>query len=439
MEGWVRPESGPAPEGEEADLVYFRNLPIHDRILRGILDDLKFKHCSPIQGKSLPVTLTGRDLAGKAQTGTGKTAAFLITIFQRFLDNPGERKPNQPFALVLAPTRELAMQIDKDAAQMNQYSGLGHVAVYGGIDYDKQRRWIEAGVDLVAATPGRLLDYSRRGVLDLSAVKVLVIDEADRMLDMGFIPDIRRIVGMLPRADKRQTLLFSATLPPNILQLAEAWMNDPVTVEVDPERMVAEGVEEIVYTVTAKDKLSMLLWYLKNDNCKRALVFRNRRDACDRLFMHLQRYDINCALLSGDVPQNKRQRVLEQFRAGEIDLIVATDVAGRGIHVDDVSHVFNYDLPYEADDYVHRIGRTGRAGQSGKAVSFACEERSFVLPEIEEYIQRPLACIWPEDEMLVLPPPLHNRPPEQRRPSRRQPTRRSGSGGPRRSSGGRPR
>ncbi len=436
MEGWVRPE--PLPSEETDGKTFFQSLPIHDRIQRALLDDLGFKTCSPIQADALPSCLAGKDLAGRAQTGTGKTAAFLITAFQRFLENEEERAANQPFALILAPTRELALQIGKDASDIGRYTGCQHLAVYGGMDYDRQRREIEAGVDLVAATPGRLMDYARRRVLDLSKVRVLIIDEADRMLDMGFIPDIRRIVAMLPSVSHRQTLMFSATLPPQIIRLGAQWMREnPVTVEVEPEQVVAEGVHETVYIVQAKDKLALLLWELKCETSKRVIIFRNRRRDCERLYAHLQRYDISCELLTGDVPQKKRLGVLEQFRAGEIRVIVATDVAGRGIHVDAVTHVFNYDLPYEPDDYVHRIGRTGRAGATGRAISFACEERSFVLPEIEEYIQRELSCSHPEPEMLVLPPPVHDHP-DRQPPARRQPTRQHpGSRPPRRSSSSR--
>jgi len=409
MGDWEAPES-PAEKVEGTS--YFQEMGLHPRILRAILSDLGFEACTPIQGKALPVALAGRDVAGRAQTGTGKTAAFLITILQRYLaEEPGTRAPNQPFALIIAPTRELAMQIERDAEGLAPYTGARHLAVFGGLrNYKEDRTKIAQGVDIIAATPGRLLDYMSDRTLDLSAAEVLVIDEADRMLDMGFIPDVRRICSRLKPAGRRQTLLFSATLSPEILRLGERWMLDPVTVEVDPEHVVADGVEEVVYAVSSREKLAVLLWLLANETCSRVLIFRNRRRDVEDLTRHLGRHGIDCSVLTGDVPQNKRTRVLESFREGSLRVIVATDVAGRGIHVEGISHVINYDLPYEAPDYVHRIGRTGRAGESGRAISFACEERSFVVPEIEEFIERGLPIQHPDPEMLVLPPPKHDHP-----------------------------
>lgn len=409
MGDW-QPPAIPEERGEGA--TYFQELGLHPRILRALLRDLGFECCTPIQARALPPALAGRDVAGRAQTGTGKTAAFLITILQKYLaHDPPERAPNQPFALIIAPTRELAMQIDRDADGLAPYTGARHLAVFGGLrNYKENRETIARGIDIIAATPGRLLDYMRDKTLDLSAAEVLVIDEADRMLDMGFIPDVRRICSRLKPAGKRQTLLFSATLSPEILRLGQRWMVDPVMVEVDPEHVVAEGVEEVVYAVSSREKLAVLLWLLANETCSRVLIFRNRRRDVENLRSHLARHGVDCSVLTGDVPQNKRTQVLEAFRAGSLRVIVATDVAGRGIHVEGISHVINYDLPYEAPDYVHRIGRTGRAGERGRAISFACEERSFVVPEIEEFIERDLPIQHPEPEMLVLPPPKHDHP-----------------------------
>ena len=431
----------PAPKESEEGVVLFQNLAIHPRIQKALLVDLKFEQCTPIQGLALPHTLKGEDVAGRAQTGTGKTAAFLISIFNRILEENPERAPHQPFALCIAPTRELAIQIEHDAADIGKYCGLRTMAVYGGMNYDRQREDIAAGVDLVAATPGRLLDYVRQKAIDLSQVKVMVIDEADRMLDMGFIPDVRRIIARLCTPAKRQTLLFSATLDRGIMDLAQAWMRpNPPVLEVDSDHVVSECIEEIVYAVSAEEKLALLLWLIKHEEWSRILIFRNQRRDVERLYHNLHRYGIHCEMLSGDVPQKKRLRILEAFRKGDIPVVVATDVAGRGIHVDDISHVVNYDLPFEAEDYVHRIGRTGRAGQAGKGISFAGSDCAFVIPEIEEYIDRALPTQVPSEEMVVMPPApkgehgekLHDRrkPRSQGRPRSSRPrsgNRRSGS------------
>ena len=401
MDGWTTPTG----ERNAPQEKLFQDLGLDQRLLRAILDDLKFRACSPIQAAALPCLLTGRDLAGRAQTGTGKTAAFLITILQRFLTQPQrDRDPWQPMAMVLAPTRELALQIAKDADALSTYCPFTTVAVYGGMDYDRQRSLLAKGVDLVVATPGRLIDYLRQNVVDLSTVEVVVIDEADRMLDMGFIPDVKRIVGHLPKADARQTMLFSATLSRDIMTLASRWMRpEPVIIEVEPEHVVADGIEEVVYSVTSHEKLPILLWTLAHEKCERVLIFRNRRRDVEQLHDQLVHCGVPCDMLSGDVDQKKRLRLLEDFRAGAIRVIVATDVAGRGIHVDDITHVINYDLPYEAEDYVHRIGRTARAGHTGRAISFACEEGAFVIPAIEKFIDRALPITRPDAEMVQMP------------------------------------
>jgi ATP-dependent RNA helicase RhlB len=401
MDGWT----APAGERRSPDEKLFQDLDLDPRLLRAIVDDLQFRICSPIQAAALPSLLAGRDLAGKAQTGTGKTAAFLIAILQRFLTQPQrDREPWQPMAVVLAPTRELALQIAKDADDLSAYCSFATVAVYGGMDYDRQRSLLAKGVDLVVATPGRLIDYLRQNAVDLSTVEAVVIDEADRMLDMGFIPDVKRIIGYLPKAEERQTMLFSATLSRDIMNLASRWMrSDPVIVEVEPEHVVADGIEEVVYSVTTHEKLPVLLWTLSHEKCERVLIFRNRRRDVEQLRDQLTRCGIACDMLSGDVDQKKRLRLLEDFRSGAIRVIVATDVAGRGIHVDDITHVINYDLPYEAEDYVHRIGRTARAGHTGRAISFACEEGAFVIPDIEKFIDRELVITQPDAEMVRMP------------------------------------
>ncbi len=394
----------PQPGSREEDASYFQDFPLDNRLLKAILDDLQFSKCTPIQKLALPIAFEGKDLTGKAQTGTGKTAVFLISIIQAHLNSSEERRPNQPFALVLAPTRELAIQIAKDAEELSVYTPLRTVAVFGGMDYERQRRLLGAGCDLVVATPGRLIDYLNQTVIDFSKLKFLVIDEADRMLDMGFIPDVKRIIGQTPRPAERQTMLFSATLSRDIMNLASRWMRpEPVVLETEPEHIVAEGIQETVYACTSREKLPIILWLLSNEDCGRVLIFRNRRCDVEELHAKLQRYGVAAEMLSGDVDQKKRLRILEAFRQGKVKVIVATDVAGRGIHIDDITHVFNYDLPYEAEDYVHRIGRTARAGHQGRAISFAGEDCAFVIPEIETYIGRPLAITQPDEEMLEMP------------------------------------
>lgn len=406
-----------APEAIRStpDSVCFQDFSLNPRILRALVEELGFTECTPIQAMALPHALEGKDLAGRAQTGTGKTAAFLVTVLERLLKEPGERAPNQPFALVLAPTRELAVQIDHDVAGIGAFCGVRHMPVYGGVDYDRQKQMLADGIDLVSATPGRLIDYLRQGAINLSKLSVLVIDEADRMLDMGFIPDVRRIVGNCPQPNRRQTMLFSATLTEDIMNLAAKWMRpSPVILEAAPDQVVAEGVEEVVYAVASREKLALLLWILRNESCRRVLIFRNRRRDVEELCQELFRHGVACEMLSGDVPQRKRMHILEQFRAGTLPVVVATDVAGRGIHIENVTHVINFDMPYEAEDYVHRIGRTGRAGQRGRAISFAGDDCAFVIPDIEEFIDRPLPISQVTEDMLTLPEPVRSLPKKER-------------------------
>ena len=386
----------------------FTDFAIQAPILHG-LADLGFQYCTPIQAASLEQTMAGKNVAGRAQTGTGKTAAFLIAIFKRMLDNPDLRptKTGRPAALVLAPTRELVIQIAEDAKKIGAHCGLRCLAVYGGCDHAAQQDAIESQpLDLIAATPGRLLDFRRAHVLDLSGVHTLVIDEADRMLDMGFIPDVRKIVYYLPK--ERQTLLFSATLGEDVMRLASQWMPDPVTVAVDAEFHPADTITQIVYPISTHEKFAVLYNILKKHEGERVLVFRNRKSGCEDLVAELQAHDVPALELSGDVDQKKRIRILEDFRSGAAKVVVATDVAARGLQVDGISLVVNYDFPYEPDDYIHRIGRTGRAGENGTAVSFACEDESFIIPDIEKLIEHELPCRMPDDELFAEPPaPSH--------------------------------
>ena len=378
--------------------------------------DLDFKYCTPVQTQTLDGTLAGSDAIGQAQTGTGKTAAFLISILSVVLDPKktpqGKRKTGAPRALILAPTRELVMQIAKDGQELSTYCNVSVVSVFGGMDYEKQQQAIERRpVDIIAATPGRLLDFQRRKIVDLSRVEVLVIDEADRMLDMGFIPDVTKIVRSTPHKDKRQTLMFSATLTPEVKRLASQWCEKPVHVEIAPDQVAVDTIEQIVYLTTAQEKYYVLYNMITSQKLERVLVFTNRKDETRKLTERLMRNQVSCAMLSGDVAQKKRMTTLENFRNGKIKVLVATDVAGRGIHIDGISHVFNYTLPYEPEDYVHRIGRTGRAGNAGISISFADEEGAFYLPEIEKYIGRKLECIVPMED-LVIPAPRGSAPKE---------------------------
>ncbi len=389
----------------------FHDFDLPDRLLHAIYD-LGFEYCTPIQAEILPSSLSGKDASGRAQTGTGKTAAFLITVITRILYNPiqGKRKPGTPRILILAPTRELALQISEEARQLSKYCALKIVSVFGGMDYEKQRNQLAAGpVDIIVATPGRLLDFQRHHDITLKRIEVLIIDEADRMLDMGFIPDVRKIIYSTPAKEKRQTMLFGATLTQEITRLSSQWTRNPITVNIEPEQVAVETVEQIVYIVTASEKFALLFNIIEQQNLNRVLVFCNRRDEVRRLAETLARYGINCSILSGDVPQKKRVRRLEEFKTGKIRVLVATDVAGRGIHIEGMDHVINFTLPRDPEDYVHRIGRTGRAGASGTSVSFADEKDAFYIPAIEEFTDRELSCIEPNENWLTLPKPVRAR------------------------------
>lgn len=370
------------------------------------ISDLGFHYCTPIQAEVLPSTLAGRDATGRAQTGTGKTAAFLITVITRMLLNPDpeKRAPGMPRILILAPTRELVLQISAEARDLCKYCNLKIISVFGGMDYEKQRKQLHAGpVDIIVATPGRLIDFQGRRDINLKKIEVLIIDEADRMLDMGFIPDVRQIINSTPAKTKRQTLLFSATLTEAVTRLASQWTHNPVTVEIEPEQVAVETVDQIVYNVTTAEKFALLYNIIDRENLNRVLVFCNRRDEVRRLAEKLTRCGINCAELSGEVSQKQRIQRLNEFKSGKIRVLVATDVAGRGLHIEGMDHVINYTLPRDPEDYVHRIGRTGRAGTAGTSVSFADEQDAFYLPPIEAFIGRELSCIEPEEDWLSLP------------------------------------
>ena len=383
----------------------FLDLPLAESVQFGV-QHAGFEYCTPIQQLTLPILLEKRDLAGKAQTGTGKTAAFLLAAFTRLLNEPlPQPNPNgTPRMAILAPTRELAIQIHKDACELGIFTGLNLALVFGGMDHEAQRRALDGPLDVLIGTPGRVIDYSRSGALNLSKVEILVIDEADRMLDMGFIPDMRRIVSQMPEKGKRQTLLFSATLDEKILRLAAGWLAEPAVIESEPEQLVSENIEQTFYSVLREEKLALLLYILRTMTYDRILIFGNRKDVNARLQYDLARYGYRVPLLSGDISQEKRIKILEKFRSGAEKVVIATDVAARGIHVDDVSIVINYDLPEQPEDYVHRIGRTGRAGHHGTAISFLCEYGAYYLPPIEEQLHTRFSSIVPTEEMLQLPP-----------------------------------
>ena len=366
-----------------------------------------FKYATPIQGASLPHTLRGHDMVGKAQTGTGKTAAFLISIINDLLKYPveDERYIGEARALILAPTRELAIQIGEDAEQLVQHTDLKVHTLVGGMDYAKQLHKIKRShCDILVGTPGRLLDFASNKDVHLDQVEVLVIDEADRMLDMGFIPQVRRLVRSTPPKEDRQTLLFSATFTDDVMRLSEQWTDKPVKLEMEPERVATDTVEQKIFITTASEKFALLQNILKSDGVQSVMVFANRRDICRTLYERLKKQGFKVGLIAGDVPQARRMKTLEGFKSGAIKVMVATDVAGRGIHVNGVSHVINFTLPEEPEDYVHRIGRTGRAGETGISISFACEDDAFLLEPIEKLLDMKLSCTMPDESLLTESP-----------------------------------
>lgn len=375
----------------------FTEFELPEQVLKGITG-AGFEMLTPVQEESIPLALTGKDVAAQAQTGTGKTAAFLISMFTRLLASERDTSHN-PRALIMAPTRELVVQIVSDAGILGAHTGLRVQAIFGGMDYDKQRQALKEGVDIIVATPGRLIDYFKQKVFSLHRVEMLVIDEADRMFDMGFIKDLRYILRHLPPFEKRQTMLYSATLSPQVMELAYEFMNIAEKVSIEPKQVAAEKVEQVLYHVSRKEKFALLNGLLKREKgIERMLLFVNTKAEGERLGDHLEANGYPAGVLTGDVPQKKRMRILERFKLGELKYLVATDVASRGIHVDNVTHVVNYDLPQDREDYVHRIGRTARAGASGHAISFADEETVFQLEEIEAYLGKKIPSMMPIDE-----------------------------------------
>ncbi len=379
--------------------VSFTHLHLPETLARGIAD-AGFERCTPIQAQTLPKALAGMDVAGQAQTGTGKTAAFLVAMYAHLLRHePAPTRPvNAPRALIIAPTRELAVQIHHDAEILGQYTGLSLGLAFGGVDYDKQRRELERGVDVLIGTPGRLIDFYKQRVFDLAHVQVLILDEADRMFDLGFIADIRYIMRRLPAPDRRLNLLFSATLAQRVLELAFEHMNDPDLVRIEPDKMTVDRVRQVIYYPSMEEKPRLLVGLLRSMDCTRTMVFVNTRRGADELESLLKANGFNAEAISGDVPQKKRLRMITDFHSGELAILIGTDVASRGLHIPNVTHVFNYDLPQDPEDYVHRIGRTARAGEEGDAISLGCEDYVITLPDIEDYIGRkiPVAAVAPE-------------------------------------------
>ncbi|EIL92743.1 DEAD/DEAH box helicase [Rhodanobacter spathiphylli] len=385
---------------------FFTNFDLHPLLQQG-LDDSGFTRCTPIQEMTLPLALAGRDVAGQAQTGTGKTCAFLVALMNRLLTTPAvaERKDSDPRALIIAPTRELAIQIDKDARNIGQHTGLKTALIYGGVDYDKQRQQLKDGCDIIIATPGRMLDYHKQGVFNLHSVEVMVIDEADRMFDLGFIKDVRFIFRKLPPREQRQVLLFSATLSHRVLELAYEHMHEAEKLVVESDNVTADKVRQVVYFPAKEEKMPLLLNLIDRHQPSRSIIFVNTKAAAERITERVKRHGCRVGAISGDVPQLKRQKLLQRFQEGQLDILVATDVAARGLHIPAVSHVFNYDLPHDAEDYVHRIGRTARLGAEGDAISFACDLYAMSLPDIETYIGQSIPVASMDPDLLVMPKP----------------------------------
>ncbi len=385
------------------ELINFESLPLPEPLLKGIRV-AEFKTCTPIQSKSLPISLGKKDVAGQAQTGTGKTAAFLITLFTRLLENkpkPVPKNKEGPRALILAPTRELARQIQKDALVLGKFCGFKSACIIGGVDYDKQRNQIKAGVDILIATPGRLIDFYKQRFFSLKQIEVLVVDEADRMFDMGFIADLRYLFRSCSPYNKRQTMLFSATLNYRVMELCYEHMNNPIKVVIEPEKAVVDEIKQSLFHVGQHEKFNLLLGLLKKEEGKKVLIFCNTKVEAEQLEWKLNHNGYSSGQISGDLHQKARIKVLEEFQSGDIYVLIATDVASRGLHVDDITHVINYDLPQDAEDYVHRIGRTARAGKKGTAITLCCEDFAQHLERVESYLKKKIPVVWAEEDLFL--------------------------------------
>lgn len=397
-------------------------LPIHDAVRDG-LEEAGLTYCTPIQAETLPRTLRAESIAGEAQTGTGKTAAFVVATLHHLMTYPVAEDAVGPWAIMLAPTRELALQIHREAELIGAYTGLEFAAVYGGTGYDSQRRQLRDGVDVIIGTPGRIIDFYKQKVFNLRNIEVVVLDEADRMFDLGFVADIRYLLRRMPAAEQRLNLLFSATLSYRVMELAWEHMGNPAQVVIASEQRTAEHIRQTLYHVAKEDKISFLVGMLQHIDPRRTLVFANTKRAAEQLVGYLKGNGIEAAVISGDIPQAKREKLLEKFRSGTLPVLVGTDVAARGLHIDAVSHVVNFDLPQDAEDYVHRIGRTARAGESGEAITLACDEYVFSLPDIESYLDTKIPSSTPPPEYFV-----DLAAPKRPRTSRRNTARRNSGG-----------
>lgn len=406
----------------------FDQFPLHPLVIEALQKN-GFSYCTPIQEKSLPFTIKGVDIAGQGQTGTGKTIAFLTATFNYLLNTPPfeHHKTNQPRAVIIAPTRELVVQIYNDAQTLSETTGLKLGLAFGGDGYDKQLKALADGVDILIATTGRLIDYAKQDYVNLDAIQVAVLDEADRMFDLGFIRDIRWIFRKMTPPDRRLTMLFSATLSHNVRELAFEYMRDPQYIEVEPEQKIGHRIKEELFFPSNEDKLPLLQTLVEEEWPDRCIIFANTKIACEKIWRHLMADGLRVGLLNGDIAQKKRLAVLEKFTQGDLDILVATDVAARGLHIPNVTHVFNYDLPDDCDDYRHRIGRTGRAGAEGYSISFACEKYSQNLPAIESVIGHaiPVSHYDPEALLTDLPKPKAPRPFNPRRHHNKRPPNKS--------------
>ena len=402
---------------------HFINLELSKPILRG-LKDAGFDQCTPIQDRALPIALRDRDVAGQAQTGTGKTASFLLATFQRLLNDSSEKK-KYPRAIILAPTRELAIQIHKDALLLGKHLNFNLALTYGGTDYQKQLKAVQGNVDIIIATPGRIIDFYRQKAFSLANIQVMVLDEADRMFDLGFIKDIRYLLNRMPDPEKRLNMLFSATLSFKVSELAYEHMHQPVMVKIESEEVTSGSIKQYAFCPANEQKIPLLIGLLNSHTPERSIIFVNTKRSAEKLADYLAANGHKTALLSGDVPQEKRQRLLADFQESKVTIMIATDVAARGLHIPDVSHVFNFDLPQDAEDYVHRIGRTARFGAKGEAISFICEEYAYSMPDIEDYINQKVPVERVAQELLAditVPPPrprVPRKPFPKRKPSAR--------------------
>jgi len=377
----------------------FSNLELSNSILRS-LRDANFEFCSPIQNQTLPLALRDKDIAGQAQTGTGKTAAFLLATFQRLINDESETI-KYPRAIIIAPTRELAIQIHKDALLLSSHLNLKFALIYGGTDYKKQLLQIKANVDIVIGTPGRIIDFYKQKAFSLDSIQVMVLDEADRMFDMGFIKDIRFLLRRMPEPEKRLNMLFSATLSFKVTELAYEHMNNPIMIKIETEAVTSKAINQFAFSPANEQKIPLLIGILNSHKPERCIIFVNTKRTAEQLSSYLGANGFKTATLSGDVPQEKRQRLLNSFQEKKLPIMIATDVAARGLHIPDVSHVINYDLPQDAEDYVHRIGRTARFGASGEAISFICEEYAYSMPDIEDFIGEKIPTQIVTDDLLA--------------------------------------